>query len=135
MLFKSIVLLVSMFSVVTLAQFRNESDAQLVKAVQSQKRTHFVRGGGLTVVKILPDDRQGSPHQLFLVKTSSNQIIKIVSNLDLCEKVPVVVGSIISAGGEFIWTDRGGLLHWTHHDPRGRRPHGFIEFNGKVYCQ
>ena len=29
--------------------------------------------------------------------------------------------------------ERGGVLHWTHHDPDGRRPGGWLEHEGRRY--
>lgn len=111
-------------------------DAALVQAVTSHKGVSFIKAGGLVVSELLKDDTSGSPHQKFNVRLSNGRIIMIVSNLDMCEKIPVQVGDVVSAGGQFIPTGKsGGLLHWTHKDPRQHRPDGFIEFKGHVFCQ
>jgi hypothetical protein len=60
--------------------------------------------------------------------------MEAVYNLDMCERVPLKVGDIISMGGQFIWTNQGALLHWLHFDPRQNRRDGYVELNGKVYC-
>ena len=31
------------------------------------------------------------------------------------------------------WNERGGVIHWTHHDPQGRHPEGWIRYRGDVY--
>lgn len=111
-------------------------DAALVQADTAQKQVSFVSAKGLIVSELLKDDTSGSPHQKFNVKLSNGRVIMIVSNLDMCEKVPVQVGDVVSAGGQFIPTGHAsGLLHWTHKDPRKQRPDGFIELKGHVYCQ
>ncbi|MBC7466088.1 MAG: DUF3465 domain-containing protein [Bdellovibrio sp.] len=111
-------------------------DAALVQAVQNQKNISFLTAKGLVVSQLLQDDNQGLPHQKFNVKLSNGRVIMIVSNLDMCEKVPVKIGDVVSVGGQFIPTGKAsGLVHWTHKDPRHTRPDGFIELGGHVYCQ
>jgi len=111
-------------------------DYALVQAVQAQKGLNFVSAKGLAVTKLLPDDSQGLPHQKFNVKLSSGNVIMIVSNLDMCEHIPVQIGDVVSAGGQFIPTGKGsGLLHWTHKDPKHHRPDGFIQLGDHIFCQ
>lgn len=107
----------------------------LAQAVQNRRRAHFVQGVDLVVTRLLPDDNQGLKHQKFMVRIGNGIQVMIVSNLELCKRVPVRVGDVVSAAGEFIWTKNGGLLHWVHSDPRGLRPNGFIQHAGQTYCQ
>jgi len=39
----------------------------------------------------------------------------------------------ITIRGEYEWNDKGGVIHWTHRDPRGRHENGWIQFNGIRY--
>ncbi|MBM4117331.1 DUF3465 domain-containing protein [bacterium] len=41
------------------------------------------------------------------------------------------MGDALSARGEYEWNPEGGVLHWTHRDPEGRRPGGWIERAGR----
>ncbi|AFY00753.1 DUF3465 domain-containing protein [Bdellovibrio bacteriovorus] len=111
------------------------SDSDLVRAVNDRRREDFVEGGSLTVVKILPDDSSGLEHQKWVVRLSNGELMQAVYNLDMCPRVPLKVGDVIAMGGQFIWTNKGGLLHWLHHDPRGRRPDGYVYVNGQYYCK
>lgn len=115
-----------------LEQLPNE---KLVRAIDNKRAVHFVEGRDMKVITVLPDDTHGAQHQKFLVELKDGYTLLLVYNLDMCERVPVQVGDRVGAGGMFIWTDRGGLLHWLHHDPRKNRPDGYVELNGKQYCK
>ena len=87
-----------------------------------------------TVVKILPDDVKGSRHQRFIIKIASGQTIFIAHNIDLAPRVHQLnVGDNISIYGEYEWNAKGGVLHWTHHDPAKRHIDGWIKHHGETY--
>lgn len=112
-----------------------KNDSEIVKVVSAQKGAYYVQGSGMVVKTILPDDTQGAQHQKFIVTLSNGQNMMAVYNSDMCERVPVKVGDVVAMGGQFIWTDRGALLHWLHRDPRKTRPDGYVYVNGKYYCK
>lgn len=116
------------------ANHRGEGDAKIVQAVENRRRLDFVEGSGMIVTQLLRDDRNGLQHQKWVVRLSNGETMEAVYNLDMCERVPLKVGDFVSMGGQFIWTNQGALLHWLHFDPRGNRPDGYVEHNGKVYC-
>jgi len=35
--------------------------------------------------------------------------------------------------GEYEWNSRGGVIHWTHRDPRNNHLHGWLKHQGRVY--
>ncbi len=84
------------------------------------------------VARILPDDNEGSRHQKFIVEISTGRTILIAHNIDLAPRVPLSEGDAVRIRGEYEWTERGGTVHWTHHDPGGR-PGGWIEHEGQLY--
>ena len=47
--------------------------------------------------------------------------------------MPVREDDVISFRGEYEYTEQGGTIHWTHHDPRGTHEDGWIEYDGKQY--
>lgn len=110
-------------------------DFAIAQAEANRKNADFVQGSDMVVTQLLPDDTQGRPHQKFVVRLSTGDQIVAISNLDMCERVPVRVGDRVGLGGQFIWTKQGGIIHWLHHDPRGSRPNGFIAYGGRIYCQ
>lgn len=98
-----------------------------------QGRSGFMAELEAPVIKILPDDNEGSRHQRFLVKLASGQTVLIVHNIDLAPRVTgLEVDKRISAYGEYIWNEKGGLLHKTHIN-RGNAPDGWIRHEGRLY--
>jgi hypothetical protein len=86
------------------------------------------------VKRLLPDDTRGSPHQRFLLLLASGHTLLIAHNTELAPRVEgLSVGAEVSLQGEYEWNDKGGVVHWTHHDPDGRRQGGWIEFAGRRY--
>ena len=86
------------------------------------------------IIKALPDDNEGSRHQRFLIRTPSGQRLLVAHNIDLAQRVNnPVPGEPIRIRGQFEWNDKGGVLHWTHHDPRGTHDEGWIEYGGQRY--
>ncbi len=108
-------------------------DRELQQAMRTQRQQQYVEAGNLTVSKLLPDDTVGLPHQKWEAKLSNGAKILVVYNLDMGKKVPLEVGKKFAVGGEFIWTKTGGLVHWTHFDDRGRRPDGYVYYEGVAY--
>lgn len=83
------------------------------------------------VTKTLPDDEKGSRHQRFLIELETGRSILVAHNIDLAKRVPLERGDAVRIYGQFEWNDKGGVLHWTHRDPRGRHAGGWIEHEGK----
>ncbi|HRK29727.1 MAG TPA: DUF3465 domain-containing protein [Tepidisphaeraceae bacterium] len=111
-------------------------DGGIGKLFREQKSNVIVTTGG-TIAKVLPDDNVtsdgSSRHQRWIVRLTTGDTVLIAHNIDLADRVPVKEGDVIKFKGEYEFTQQGGVVHWTHHDPRGRRQDGWIEFNGKQY--
>lgn len=108
-------------------------DAPLARAIESRADGVQVEGRG-EVQKILADDEEGSRHQRFLVHLSSGRTILIAHNIDLAPRVaPLAPGDAVAFSGEFAWNAKGGVVHWTHRDPAGRHPAGWIEHDGQLF--
>jgi uncharacterized protein DUF3465 len=92
-----------------------------------------VEGQG-TVIRLLPDDLNGSRHQRFIVQLASGQTLLIAHNIDIARRIDgLEVGDSVRFNGEYVWNAKGGVIHWTHHDPQGRHIGGSIVHNGKTY--
>lgn len=91
----------------------------------------WVEGEG-TVVKVLPDDRQGSPHQRFILLLPDERTVLVAHNIELASRLQgLSAGDTVAFRGEFQPNDRGGVIHWTHHDPQGRHAGGWLSANGQ----
>ena len=87
-----------------------------------------------TIVKLLPDDDTGTRHQKFIVRSNSGPTLLVAHNIDLAPRIKSLQkGNKITLFGEYEWNAKGGILHWTHHDPRGRHIGGWIDYQGKRY--
>ncbi len=92
-----------------------------------------VEGEG-TVVRVLPDDLNGSRHQRFIVQLASGQTLLFAHNIDIAPRIDgLEPGDSVRFNGEYAWNAKGGVIHWTHHDPQGRHVAGWVIHNGKTY--
>lgn len=108
-------------------------NAAIVQAFERKQSDIFVEGSG-TVKKLLPDDNKGSRHQKFLVTISDKQTLLFAHNIDLAPRIDdIAVGDVVSFKGEYVYNPKGGVMHWTHHDPKGDIQGGWIKHNGKTY--
>lgn len=93
----------------------------------------WIQGSG-EVIKLLADDNKGSRHQRFLLKVNLTQTLLIAHNIDLADRLDTLaVGDHLEFYGEYEWNKKGGVLHWTHHDPAGKKAGGWIKHNGITY--
>ena len=82
---------------------------------------------------MLSDDNEGSRHQRFILRLSTGQTLLVAHNIDLAPRVPLDEGDDITFYGQYEWSEKGGVIHWTHHDPDGRHEEGWLEHRGKRY--
>jgi hypothetical protein len=59
--------------------------------------------------------------------------VLVAHDTKLAPRVPLQEGDFVRIRGEYIWNQKGGVIHWTHHSPNGRHEPGWIEFNGNRY--
>lgn len=108
------------------------SNAALLAAAAAHASGVEVEAYG-RVSRLLPDDNEGSRHQRFLVRIGDRLTILVAYNRDLAPRIPVQAGDSVTLRGEYIWNERGGMMHWTHHDPAGRHEPGWVEYEGRRY--
>jgi len=104
----------------------------LLVSIEIFAGTHMCGSG--TVIRLLSDDNKGSRHQRFIIKQSSGKTLLIAHNIDLAPKIQSLKkGGLIKFCGEYENNSKGGVIHWTHHDPRKHHVAGWLKYNGKKY--
>lgn len=76
-----------------------------------------------------------SPHEGFLMRLSTgcSLILRVEANTDFTGSIPLASGAPVIVKGEYEYYPLGGVIHWTHRDPRGRHEGGFIQTGGGIY--
>ena len=111
----------------------DKNNSALIEAFKHKKSDIFVEGAGV-VKKLLADDNKGSRHQKFLVSISPEQTLLFAHNIDLAPRVEnLQIGDAVEFRGEYVYNPKGGVMHWTHHDPQGEQAGGWIQHHGKKY--
>lgn len=115
-------------------QNTNKAETSSISALfQQQKSDVLVEVTG-TVSRILSDDNKGSRHQRFIITLPDGLTILVAHNIDLAPRIDALkMGDEVDVFGEYEWNNKGGVIHWTHHDPANKHPHGWIRHKGKLY--
>lgn len=112
-------------------------EERLQRALENQEEDFWIEASG-QVIRLLPDDLEGSRHQRIIVALDSGQTLLIAHNIDIAPRLDAVsVGDRLRFRGEYVWNARGGVIHWTHRDPdgggAGDSAGGWLELRGKRY--
>jgi hypothetical protein len=115
-----------------------DSGADRIARAFEARESGFMVTVDAQVTRLLRDDLDGSRHQRFLIDlplasdsdSEARRTLLVAHNIDLAERVDLEVGDRLRVRGQYEWNDRGGVLHWTHHDPDGSHPGGWIEIGG-----
>ena len=109
------------------------SSSTLISAYNNQQSNKIIIASG-SILRLLRDDNEGSRHQKFIVQISPELSILIAHNIDLAPRInSLKEGDHIEFKGEYEWSSKGGVVHWTHHDPQGTHSGGWIKHRGKMY--
>ena len=108
-------------------------DSPIGRAFKNRTSNVQVEGEGI-VTRILADDLAGSRHQRFVVRLASGQTVLIAHNIDIAPRVAgLQEGDSVRFYGEYVWNEKGGMVHWTHNDPERRHVAGWLKHNGRTY--
>lgn len=106
---------------------------KIMQAYQQQRSNVQVQAQGI-VKAILPDDNEGSRHQKMILKLENGLTVLIAHNIDLAPRIEgLKKGDSVEFFGEYEYSQKGGVIHWTHHDPRGKHIDGWLKYQGKMY--
>ena len=109
------------------------NEQALANAFENHLSNIQVHGQGI-ITRVLPDDNEGSRHQRFIIRLASAQTLLIAHNIDIAPRITgLSEGDTIGFNGEYEWNIEGGIIHWTHRDPTGHHPAGWIKHNGKTF--
>jgi hypothetical protein len=110
------------------------ADDQQIAAAFAKRQSDLQVSGEGTVLRILPDDHTGRRHQKFILELASGQTLLIAHNTDIAPRIDdLSEGDTVAFDGEYEWNAKGGVIHWTHHDPAGRHADGWLQHNGITY--
>ncbi len=112
-----------------------KGDDALMEAYRNGESDLIAEGVG-RVEKLLPDDLIGSRHQKFILRLASGQSLLVSHNIDsdVAARIDTLrVGDEVRFRGEYEWNERGGVLHWTHDDPKDWHADGWLEHQGVRY--
>ncbi len=108
-----------------------DATVPLEQAIREQAAGVWVEGSGI-LRRVLRDDLRGRQHQRFVLALPGGGTLLVAHNTQLAERVPAEVGATVRFRGRYEWNRRGGVVHWTHHDPRGGAG-GWLELDGNRY--
>lgn len=112
----------------------NTRNGQVITDAYQNRLSDIQVSGSGEVSHILRDDNEGSRHQRFILRLSSGQTILIAHNIDLAPKINTLQkNDVVQFYGEYEWSSKGGVVHWTHRDPSGRHVSGWLKHDGRKY--
>lgn len=110
-----------------------DDQQKIMQAYQQQLSNIQVQSKG-EVKAILADDNDGSRHQKMILKLENGLTVLVAHNIDLAPRVEGLrKGEIVEFYGEYEYSPKGGVIHWTHHDPQGKHVDGWLKYQGKSY--
>ncbi|ATO19975.1 hypothetical protein BS636_10075 [Acinetobacter sp. LoGeW2-3] len=107
--------------------------ARIQQAYQQRQSDIQVQGAG-EVIAVLEDDNEGSRHQKFILELENGHTVLVAHNIDLALRIDnIQIGDQVEFYGEYEYSDKGGVIHWTHHDPNRKHVDGWLKYQGRTY--
>lgn len=84
-----------------------------------------------TIVRVLGErDSRSGLHEGFVIRVH-DRTFRVEDNVNITGPIPMQRGQAVSLLGQLECDDL--VIHWTHRDPRGRHPSGYVKVNGRLY--
>ena len=111
----------------------SSGDRAAARAFRDKTSGVRLTGSGV-VTKSLSDDASGSRHQRFILRLASGQTLLVAHNIDIAPRLAALQpGDTVGFNGVYEWNMQGGTVHWTHHDPSGKHPAGWLKYGGSTF--
>jgi hypothetical protein len=110
-------------------------NARICQAYAGAQSHVEVFGQGRVVAVLGMSRGISGEHEGFLLKLDGgcDLLLRVEVNTDITGPIPLHPGEVAKVKGEYETDETGGVIHWTHHDPRGRHEAGYIVAGGKTY--
>ena len=117
----------------TETQLSTDDSQKILQAFQQQQSNVQVQASG-RVKAILADDQEGSRHQKFILALGNGLTVLVAHNIDLAPRIDhLQKGDVVEFYGEYEYNPKGGVIHWTHHDPQRQHLDGWLKYQGRTY--
>jgi hypothetical protein len=117
----------------TETQLSTDDSEKIKYAFQQQQSNLQVQASG-RVLAVLADDHEGSRHQKFILSLPNGLTVLVAHNIDLAPRIDhLQKGDVVEFYGEYEYNPKGGVIHWTHHDPQHRHIDGWLKYQGRTY--
>lgn len=123
------------FAALTACAPQTPNDAAVCSAFAA-RRSHVEVVADGTVTRVLGVAAgRVSPHEGFLLRLNSGcrLTVRVEANTDFTGNFVIGPGDRAIVKGEYEYYALGGVIHWTHRDPRGRHESGYVDVRGNTY--
>lgn len=108
-------------------------NAKIQQAFRAQTSNIQVQATGRAKA-VLADDNNRSRHQKFILQLQKGLTVLVAYNIDLSPRIDgLQKGDAVEFYGEYEYSEKGGVIHWTHHDPQQRHVDGWLKYKGRTY--
>ena len=67
-------------------------------------------------------------------KSKDGLTLLVAHNIDLAPRnYELKSGEVVEFYGEYEWNVKGGVMHWTRHDPAGHHVDGWLKYKDHRY--
>jgi hypothetical protein len=114
---------------------QSPDDAAVCSAYSAHRSGVEVVAGGTVSRSLGVRPGRSSPHEGFLMRLDSGctLVVRVEANTDFTGTIALSPGERVAVKGEYEYYPLGGVIHWTHRDPRGHHENGYVTAAGTMY--